>query len=442
MADEKISELAANADLADTDICVLVDDMGGTPTTKYITGANLKAAILAYLAAQTVTVNNLIIANAGNIGSVGDTDAIAISAGGEVAFSKTAKIGIAATLNSTDAQVYIARECNDDGGMSGTNGHGFSDSTDVDRSGDVGYNSFDAYPDFIGAEDYDHYVAYQARPNVGTSGTIDNVYGYVAYDPGGAGAIANVYGFYCAELDRGTTLNYAFYSAGATPCYFGGDVTLGGNLVLPGRTAASVYQTDVTNQYIPASLAIRVIMQSEAYDVGSCFDNYTLNDTAEAGTDANTLVCAGMLGDVEVGDWIWNKTDNTYHRVTALNDADSVEYEDIAAGDLAQNDEFLIYRCVYTVPATGKYFLSLETTFQLDDGKRLVGFISCNDDATFITRSYIHGSSTNLSSAFLSLVYDLTAADKLSFFIYHDCAAGKQVIDDRQYMAATITRIA
>ena len=99
MADEKISELPANADLADTDICVLVDDMGGTPTTKYITGANLKAAILAYLAGETVTIKNLIIDDAGNIGSASDTDAIAIAAAGILTFS-----------GQSSAKAYIGTE--------------------------------------------------------------------------------------------------------------------------------------------------------------------------------------------------------------------------------------------------------------------------------------------------------------------------------------------
>ena len=49
MANQKLTNLPAATDIADTDLLYVVDDVGGTPTSKKVTGANVKAA-----AAQTV----------------------------------------------------------------------------------------------------------------------------------------------------------------------------------------------------------------------------------------------------------------------------------------------------------------------------------------------------------------------------------------------------
>lgn len=59
---------------------------------------------------------------------------------------------------------------------------------------------------------------------------------------GAGSAITTQYGFYVDSLTSGGT-NYAFYSAGTTPSYLGGALTLAGNLTVSGSTAATAIGT-------------------------------------------------------------------------------------------------------------------------------------------------------------------------------------------------------
>src|SRR5688500_15536327 len=59
--------------------------------------------------------------------------------------------------NSVDAQVLVSRSIT---GTSG-NAHAFSDSSDISRSGTIGYNSFDGRVEFTGTANFDHYTAFQ-----------------------------------------------------------------------------------------------------------------------------------------------------------------------------------------------------------------------------------------------------------------------------------------
>ena len=68
MADQKLTALDAATTLGDADLLYVVDDVAGTPTSKKLTGANLKGAV-----ASTVTVNlqtasyTLALADAGKV---------------------------------------------------------------------------------------------------------------------------------------------------------------------------------------------------------------------------------------------------------------------------------------------------------------------------------------------------------------------------------------
>lgn len=135
------------------------------------------------------------------------------------------QVGTSAT-RSVDSIITITRDV--DNAVAG-NGHAFSDSSVVDRSGGVAYNSFDARIIVQGTQSYDHFAQFQAGASLGTSGTTTNLYGLVTvtdvsagvvtnaydlygFDPTGAGTIVNNYGLYIASKLRGSTLNYAIYT--------------------------------------------------------------------------------------------------------------------------------------------------------------------------------------------------------------------------------------
>jgi hypothetical protein len=144
--------------------------------------------------------------------------------------------------NSVDSQILISRSVNNS--IPG-NGHAFSDSSNIDRSGSIGYNSYDAAIEFIGSENYNHYAGFQHAANYSSSGTMANMYGffngptvfsgtvqnnYGAYfaNPSNTGTIDTNYGIYIADQTSGTT-DYGIYVSSQTDglaAYLGGPVQI------------------------------------------------------------------------------------------------------------------------------------------------------------------------------------------------------------------------
>lgn len=152
---------------------------------------------------------------------------------------------------------------------SSTSQHGYLDTTTINKTttNDFAYCTYVTNYTVAGAQDYDHFCGYETFRLFDTSGTIDTLYGFwQAYneirsgtvtnnyafqvqDAIGAGTLVNNYGFYCKELTKGTTNNYAFYAAGSTPSYFGGAVTVGGQLNINGAGVAVQNATPIVGLY-------------------------------------------------------------------------------------------------------------------------------------------------------------------------------------------------
>lgn len=171
---------------------------------------------------------------------------------------------------------FIATDTTDDGGATtagfsvqrtlstsvDANGHGYKDNTLFTRPNRA-YNSFDALPT-INVTSADHFVSFQSRPSITSTGTITNVYGlwneflitgtgtvtnaYALYAANtiGGGTITNNYGLYVVAQSAGTN-NRAIYTAGSTNSYFGGTVYVNGNFGVGKADGASLTQAlDVT----------------------------------------------------------------------------------------------------------------------------------------------------------------------------------------------------
>lgn len=139
-------------------------------------------------------------------------------------------VGNRNVLNSTDAQILIARNIGNTAGEYLGSGHAFSDGSLLNRSGFVSYNSFDARINIGGTYNYGHYAAFQASPTISTTGQIDNIYNlftstdqtsgtivrnfgaYLASPTGNVNIISN-YGVYADTSTRGT-VNYGGYYRG------------------------------------------------------------------------------------------------------------------------------------------------------------------------------------------------------------------------------------
>lgn len=162
-------------------------------------------------------------------------------------------IGASAYNPSVDPALLINRNVSDATGSG--NAHCFVDATFVSRSGGIGYNSYDVFP-IIGGASNNHIAGFQFRAelnNVGfttgntyglytqlinDAGTVTNNYGGYAANPTNTGTITNNYGFYAEAQTAGGTLNYAFYSAGATPNYFGGSTNFNTGFTIAGAATS------------------------------------------------------------------------------------------------------------------------------------------------------------------------------------------------------------
>ena len=203
-----------------------------------------------------------------NPGSDVDTDLITVGVTGSpklwwdesesaVTITTRLNIGTVATTWSDDPMVNVNRNWD---GSTG-NGHCFSDSTTITRTGTVSYNSYDARILISGTASYGHYASFQATPNANTSGTVGVLYGFVNVPTVSDGIVATSYGVYCGNptlagdavltdnygvyipaLTSGTSSNFAIYTAGAagtvnTPSAFWGHIGIGG-LSDPGAVLA------------------------------------------------------------------------------------------------------------------------------------------------------------------------------------------------------------
>lgn len=134
-----------------------------------------------------------------------------------------------------------------------SSGHGFADNTQFGVV-NQGYCSFDCRTNISGTN-IDHHNGVQFYPTINISGTLttseafvsaptisagtlSNLYGLVIADCSGAGTVTSQYGVYINTLAKGST-NWAIYTNGATASYFGGPVTLTGQVGIGSGPAPS-----------------------------------------------------------------------------------------------------------------------------------------------------------------------------------------------------------
>jgi hypothetical protein len=174
--------------------------------------------------------------------------------------------------HSSDAVILISRQVDND---TVGNGHAFSDSSSIGRSGGIGYNSYDARVNFTSTQDYDHYAGFQVAPagfDVGVMqnyygiydkldapiGYVKNEYGYYKATSVGTTTRSNVFGVYIEAQTIGTNGNWGIYTAGTTPSFFGGPVQVGGKLT---TTNANIYTQTNYGSILPAT--------TSTYEIGS-----------------------------------------------------------------------------------------------------------------------------------------------------------------------------
>jgi hypothetical protein len=148
------------------------------------------------------------------------------------------------TFSADDSQALINRNLTTGGGTTGF--HALRDETFYDTNAIDGlraYASFDAIPIMQGTANFNHLSTFQSRPNYSGTGTIDALRGFThqATNNGvvdlhqalfiddflGTGSANQSVGVYIKPLIKGVS-NFAIFTEGVTPSYFGGSVQSGG----------------------------------------------------------------------------------------------------------------------------------------------------------------------------------------------------------------------
>ena len=289
----------------------VVSDVGGLTTTGLTTANMLRIKSGGGIEERTpAQVLSDISAVGTSALSAAPTAAEPLKADGSGGIRFSSKLSVGDTPTADDTLFNAKRSI-----VGAINSHAFRDESAHSPASGVGYGAFDSAFSISGNTALDHISSFQDRPTFSGGGTltehrgfwsnlthngvatITRVKQFVSTNPGGAGPIGTLYGHYFEELTRGTT-NYAIFTAGATPSYFGGLVQAGSNFRVDGlasfgnvaaNTAYQVYiaaNLDATKVAGMAALAVSPINVSTGNSYGLFFSNAAQNNTlASIGTN-------------------------------------------------------------------------------------------------------------------------------------------------------------
>lgn len=226
-------------------------------------------------------------------------------------------IGDRAVSYSDDAVVVVARNVDNTG--SG-NGHAFTDSSVLNRSGTVSYNSFDARIRVEGAYDFGHYAAFQVGPTLAGSGTMGDLFSFIAspaVESGtltnchgllvnpptvtGSGAVTNCYGMY-APGTFGEAYNpatgdiYFFKNDSDAPSYSGGRVQAAGG-ILAGTADTGYVRVQTADLVSAAAATVGLRMQQiswQTWDITNPASQTYLRFASASGEQLRILNTGGI----------------------------------------------------------------------------------------------------------------------------------------------------
>lgn len=130
-------------------------------------------------------------------------------------------------------------------------------------------------------------ASFMAEGQVGPGSTAVDRYGLYVDEISGAGTLTNQYGLYVAALTKGGTYNYAVYTAGTTPSYFGGRVSIGLE-----NTAEKFYVYEVRNDGYFTSIFARTYTTAQG-SPATAHGFYLSQNAAETGDRTTVLISAG-----------------------------------------------------------------------------------------------------------------------------------------------------
>lgn len=182
---------------------------------------------------------------------------------------------------------------------------------------------------------------------------------------------------------------------------------------------ASAYAN--ATQEVLAFSAVRVCLDTELYDGLGEMDT-TVKTSMATATSALHLVDSSapftdVPGNSDVGAQIWNTTDNTYAKVTAVNSATDVT---IDADIMANGETYKLYRSWFTAAADGYY---IATGVLRVSGADVIAdkmyAVKIEKEFTQMAQADFHSASASSLNLPISWQGYLTVGQRLTMSLYH-----------------------
>lgn len=391
MADQKISELNAKATLHDTDLVPIVDIEADPDETKKITGANLKAQVLA---STTFT------SHKDRHDPEDGADKLDTAAPSELASVQAAGAGSSHSLARADHQHQIQHSIDDNHLITVDGDPNSGEYAKFTASGLEGKTAGETVTDLQNSinkivDPTDQDTSVEAEEDQVTM----DVAGTEAFKLNSIGVL--------------TTVKQS--SAGAY------------------RNSADIKIKNATNTPIP--------FNAESSDIQNEMTIVT-ESTATAGTDDATKKLFDstdpfVAGDV--GKYVWNYANGGFTTIASFQDTDEVTLTDSIGLDNGEAYGFGYARFTATEP--GVYTIAAQSTYTgLSDGKRIIVYIYVNGTAVSSSQAVIGGASS--AGATTLGIIQLSATDYVEIWTYHNEGAADDLRNGSQWTYVQIAKVA
>jgi len=187
----------------------------------------------------------------------------------------------------------------------------------------------------------------------------------IAAGGGGGGGLADVVDDANPQLGGDLDVNSHNITQGATSIM---EFSADGIVTIPEQSAAFAYPAEGTNQVILNGVDVRVLLDTEAYDIHNEFDTTVKTGTARDTTPNHLIDTTDKpFTATDVGRAVWNTTDDTYAVITVYNSVSDVT---IDTDIMADTEGYKVYASRYTATVAGVYLVTaLGAIAAVADGK-------------------------------------------------------------------------
>lgn len=211
-----------------------------------------------------------------------------------------------------------------------------------------------------------------------------------------------------------------------------------GILDLPKQSACHAYLS--ANQIIPDQTWVKLLLDTEAFDIQGEFDSSVISGAADA-TATNKLHDTGQFTEAEsyyLGRAVWNTTDDTYTTVTGKDSDDQLSLTDDI---MADTEGYKLYFSRFTAKKAGIYIAATcGYLYQVADGTRMMVQIKRNGTGAGV-QELVMGGLSNPKFAFPSIL-NLSANDYVDAWIWHNSGENRTAGAGSLYNFLEVVKVA